>query len=88
MKNLFAIAMITGALGLSSLPAEAQTYIVNGRDASQAQAQYLASHGFQPGHWSMDGFGITLVSATPDTKAVVRTGGRSCRSVFYVRLCD
>jgi len=47
-KTLIKIAL-TLSLGLSSAPAFAGGYVVNGHSASAAEMQFLASYGVQPG---------------------------------------
>ena len=49
MKTVLAIAAVTVGLGFTSIPANAQGYVVNGRNASKAEVQLLVSHGAQPG---------------------------------------
>ena len=68
MKSKFlALAIATVALNLFA-PAvgHAQDYIVNGHNASKAEAQFLASYSAPAGHWQVDGYGIS------------RVGGRKC----------
>ena len=43
MKKVLAIAAVTIGLGFASLPANAQGYVVNGRNASKAEVQLLVS---------------------------------------------
>ena len=40
----------------------AQDYIVNGHNASKAEAQFLASYSAPAGRWQVDGYGISLVA--------------------------
>jgi hypothetical protein len=86
MKKALAIAAVTVGLGFANLPAQAQGYVVNGRDASKAEVQLLVSHGAQPGKWLVDGFGI---SAAGDTGRKVQQpaaagSGRKCWYVLDV----
>ncbi|MGP0001367.1 MAG: hypothetical protein ACLPKW_27000, partial [Acetobacteraceae bacterium] len=63
MKSKFlALAIATVALNLFA-PAvgHAQDYIVNGHNASKAEAQFLASYSAPAGHWQVDGYGISRV---------------------------
>jgi hypothetical protein len=62
MKKALAIAAVTVGLGFANLPAHAQGYVVNGRDASRAEVQLLVSHGAQPGKWLVDGYGISAAA--------------------------
>ena len=64
MKSTFlAVAIATAALNLFA-PAvgHAQGYIVNGHNASKAEAQFLASYNAPAGHWQVDGYGISRVA--------------------------
>jgi hypothetical protein len=76
--------VVLGLLGAASF---AGSYIVNGHAASPAEMQLLASYGVQPGHWVVDGYGISPAVE----KATVRTtegSGKNCRYVLDVLLCD
>jgi hypothetical protein len=59
MKNMLAIAAVVVGFGTASPAARAQGYIVNGHAASPEQVQLLASYGVPPGHWVVDGWGIS-----------------------------
>jgi hypothetical protein len=83
MKSTFlALAIATAALNLFA-PAvgHAQDYIVNGHNASKAEAQFLAS-------WQVDGYGISRVADEHPAPPVVKTAGRKCWYVLDVQLCD
>jgi hypothetical protein len=86
MKNILIMSTVI-TLGLSpAFPADAQNYVVNGHAASKAEAQLLTSYKAQPGHWSVDGFGIAKVS---DEHPVATEPSRSkCYYVLDVLLCD
>jgi hypothetical protein len=88
MKKIFAIAAVSVGLGVASLPANAQDYVVNGRNASKAEVQILVSHGAQPGKWLVDGYGISAADSGP-TKQQPTAGnsGRKCWYVLDVLLC-
>jgi hypothetical protein len=61
MKSTFlALAIATVALNVFA-PAvgDAQGYIVNGRNASKAEAQFLASYSASAGPWQFDRYGIS-----------------------------
>jgi hypothetical protein len=81
------IAAVTVGLVFASLPAQAQGYVVNGRDASRAEVQLLVSHGAQPGKWLVDGYGISAAADTRQQPAVAGSG-RKCWYVLDVQLCD
>jgi hypothetical protein len=88
MKKALAIAAVTVSLGFANLPAHAQSYVVNGRNASQAEVQLLVSHGAQPGKWLVDGYGIS----TADTghkmqQPAAASSGPKCWYVLDVQLC-
>jgi hypothetical protein len=57
--NMLAIAAILAGLGAVSPLAHAQGYVVNGHTASPAEVQLLASYGVSPGHWVVNGWGIS-----------------------------
>jgi hypothetical protein len=83
-----AIAAVTVGLGFANLPAHAQGYVVNGRDASRAEVQLLVSHGAQPGKWLVDGYGISAAADTGFKLQQPAAGGRKCWYVLDVHLCD
>ena len=90
MKSTFlALSIATGALNVFA-PAvgHAQDYIVNGRNASKAEAQFLASYSAPAGRWRVDGYGISQVADEDPAPPVVKTGGRKCWYVLDVQLCD
>ena len=86
MKNILIMSAVI-TLGLSfAVPADAQNYVVNGHAASKAEAQLLTSYRAQPGHWSVDGFGIAKVA---DEHPVAAELSRpKCYYVLDVLLCD
>ena len=89
MKKVLAIAAVTVGLGVASLPANAQGYVVNGRNASKAEVQLLVSHGAQPGKWLVDGYGISAADSMPKTQQpTAGNGGRKCWYVLDVLLCE
>ena len=88
MKNAFVIAAIAVVLGVTSTAANAQNYIVNGHTASQVEVQNLVLRGVPPGHWSVNGFGISAVVSQADTQALPTSGTPKCRYVLDVLLCD
>jgi hypothetical protein len=68
-KISLTIVRVVAGLVLASPSANALKYIVNGHVASAAEAQYLASHGFSPGEWVVDGWGIGPANAVQATRA-------------------
>ena len=89
MKKLLAIAAVTIGLGFASIPANAQGYVVNGRNASKAEVQLLVSHGAQPGKWLVDGYGISAADSGPmKQQPTAGNGGRKCWYVLDVLLCE
>ena len=89
MKKVLAIAAVTIGLGFASIPANAQGYVVNGRNASEAEVQLLVSHGAQPGKWLVDGYGISAAdSGSAKQQLTAGNGGRKCWYVLDVLLCD
>ena len=88
MKYALIIAAIALTLGSAAAPAQAQSYVVNGRAASAAEGQLLVAHGFPPGQWSVSGFGITAVANASNSTAPVRPAGRACWYVLDELLCD
>jgi hypothetical protein len=85
MKKMLAIAAIVAGLGIASPLALAQGYIVNGRAASLAEVQSLASHGAPPGHWFVDGYGMSLEQGAKQSAA---PAANKCWYVLDVLLCD
>lgn len=85
----FGLAIATAALNLFA-PAvgHAQDYIVNGHNASKAEAQFLASYSAPAGNWQVDGYGFSRVADEHPAPAVVKTAGRKCWYVLDVQLCD
>ena len=57
MKSTFlALAIATAALNVfAPAAAHAQDYIVNGHNASKAEAQFLPSYSAPAGQWQFDG---------------------------------
>jgi hypothetical protein len=89
MKKALAIAAVTVGLGFASLPAHAQGYVVNGRDASRAEVQLLVSHGAQPGKWLVDGYGISAADTGHKMQQpAAASSSRKCWYVLDVQLCD
>ena len=90
MKSTFlALAIATAALNVFA-PAVgyAQDYIVNGHNASKAEAQFLASYSAPVGQWQLDRFGISRVANEHPVPAVAKTTGPKCWYVLDVQLCD
>ena len=77
MKSTFlALAIATAALNIFA-PAVgyAQDYIVNGHNASKAEAQFLASYSAPAGQWQVDGYGISRVADEHPAPPVAKTIG-------------
>ena len=89
MKKVLAIAAVTVGFGFVSIPANAQGYVVNGRNASKAEVQLLVSHGAQPGKWLVDGYGISAAdSGAKMPQPTAGNSGRKCWYVLDVLLCE
>jgi hypothetical protein len=88
MKKVLAIAAVTVGLGIASIPANAQSYVVNGHNASKAEVQLLVSHGARPGKWLVDGYGISADDSAPEKQPTAGNSGRKCWYVLDVLLCD
>jgi hypothetical protein len=89
MREALAIAAVMVGLGCATFPAHAQGYTINGRGASQAEAQLLASHGAQPGKWLVDGYGILTAEAGDKIqRSTTSNKGSKCWYVLDVLLCD
>jgi hypothetical protein len=90
MKSTFlALAIATAALNaFAPAVGHAQDYIVNGHNASKAEAQFLASYSAPAGHWQVDGYGFSRVADEHPAPPVVKTAGRKCWYVLDVQLCD
>jgi hypothetical protein len=88
MNKALAIAAVAVGLGFATFSARAQSYIVDGRDASQAEVPLLASHGAQPGKWSVDGYGISAADAGHGGASTAGNSARKCWYVLDVLLCD
>ena len=90
MKSTFlSLVIATAALNIFA-PAvgHAQDYIVNGHEASKAEAQFLASYSAPAGHWQVDGYGISRVADEHPAPPVAKGAGSKCRYVLDVLLCD
>ena len=80
MKSTFlALAMSIAALNVFA-PAvgHAQDYIVNGHNASKAEAQFLASYSAPAGNWQVDGYGFSRVADEHPAPPVVKTADHKC----------
>jgi hypothetical protein len=80
MRNALAMAALAATVGLSCVPAHAQSYVVNGHTATLAEVGLLASYGAQPGHWVVNGFGI---SAVADERVAPKTAERGEGGCWY-----
>jgi hypothetical protein len=90
MKSTFlALAIATAALNaFTPAVGHAQDYIVNGHNASKAEAQFLASYSAPTGRWQVDGYGISRITNDQLTSPVAKTAGHKCWYVLDVQLCD
>jgi hypothetical protein len=89
LQNTLAIAALVVRFSIASQPTDAQSYVVNGRTASQAEVQLLVSHGAQPGKWLVDGYGISAADSGPKMQSpTTGNSGRKCWYVLDVLLCD
>jgi hypothetical protein len=90
MKSLIAVVATAIGISMASLPAYAQGYVVNGRNASQAEVQLLVSHGAQPGKWLVDGYGISAADSgsKKQQQPIAGNSGRKCWYVLDVLLCE
>jgi hypothetical protein len=87
MKRTLIIATLAAGLGFSSVPTFAKGYIVNGHTASVAEQQFLASHGFEPGAWVVDGWGISPAATEANVMPAAEHVAKKCRYVLDVLLC-
>jgi hypothetical protein len=87
MRKALAIAALALSVGMAGTPAQAQTYVVNGRAASAAEVKHLVSHGIPAGQWAVTGFAITAAGNGRDAPRPARLG-RKCWYVLDVQLCD
>ena len=88
MRSLIAAAATAVGVSMASLPANAQGYVVNGRDASQAEMRLLVSHGAQPGKWLVDGYGISAADNGNKRPSTAGNSSRKCWYVLDVLLCE
>jgi hypothetical protein len=60
-STILALAIATAALNVfAPATGHAQDYVVNGHNASKAEAQFLASYSAPAGHWQVDGYGCQI----------------------------
>ena len=78
MKKLLAIAAVAVGLSVASIPANAQSYVVNGHSASKAEVQLLVSHGAQPGKWLVYGYGISAADGGPQMQQPIAGAATNC----------
>jgi hypothetical protein len=86
-KTLITTALALG-LGFLCTPSFADSYIVNGRAASPAEAQHLVASGVQPGAWEVNGYGIAPAAERAAFTAPTEPSGKKCYYVLDVLLCD
>ncbi len=87
-RFLILVAAGTVALDVFAPAVKAQDYVVNGRAASQAEAQLLASYSAQPGRWVVDGYGISQAVDEHAVQPVAQRGRPKCWYVLDVKFCD
>jgi hypothetical protein len=79
MNKTPALVALAAAFSFLSLQAGAQSYVVNGHPATQAEVRLLASYGAHPGHWVVNGFSFVVIDETPLAKqTIVSRDDRSC----------
>jgi hypothetical protein len=88
MRKSLAIAAVIAGIAAAGHPANAQDYKVNGHTASRAEAQFLDSHGAQPGDWVIDGYGISYVQTRHDGGTPASKTAHKCWYVLDVKLCE
>ena len=88
MNKIMFTTTLVAAICFQSLPSFANGYIVNGEAASDTQLQFLVSHGFQPGAWVMDGYGIGPANTNTGVQQAVDSEEKKCRYVLEVLLCN
>ena len=84
MKKLLALAAVTVGLAVASVPANAQSYVVNGHSASKAKVQLLVSHGAQPGKWL---YGISAADSRPTTSQPTAGNGGASAGMSSMCCC-
>ena len=88
MKKILITTIVAAGLGLLAPPTFAGGYFVNGHLASPAETKLLVSYGAQPGHWIVDGYGISPDGAHADAPSTESGNAPKCRYVLDVKLCD
>ena len=88
MKRVLAITAILAGLGIAGPRANAQGYIVNGRDATTAEVQLLVSHGARSGSWSVDGYGMSSTGTGQNRQSAAASSDGRCWYVLDVHLCE
>ena len=88
MGKFIALAVVAVALNVLGPVAHAQDYVVNGHEASRAEAQLLTFYSAPAGRWQVDGYGISRVAEQHPAQPATKTGGPKCWYVLDVRLCD
>ena len=88
MNKVLITTIVAAALGLLATPTFAGAYFVNGHAASAAETKLLVSYGAQPGHWIVDGYGISPDGEHADAPSTERGNAKTCRYVLDVKLCD
>ena len=88
MKKILISTIVAAALSLLATPTFAGGYFVNGHVASTAETKLLVSYGAQPGHWIVDGYGISPDGEHANAAPSERSNAPKCRYVLDVKLCD
>lgn len=88
MKKMLAIAAVVAGLSATAPLAHAQSYIINERVASPAEVQRLVSYGAQPGHWRVDGYGISSTESRQNGQSNASNSDPKCWYVLDVQLCE
>jgi hypothetical protein len=88
MKKTLFTAALAACLGFCSDPSFAKGYVVNGHAALAAEEQFLIAHGFEPGAWVVDGYGIGPANTQANLQPAANIDGKKCRYVLNVKLCN
>ena len=53
-----------------------------------AEEQFLIAHGFEPGAWVVDGYGIGPANTQANLQPAANIDVKKCRYVLNVKLCN
>ena len=88
MRTTLVTAILAAGLGFSSVPSFANGYVVNGHAASAAEEQFLIAHGFEPGAWVVDGYGVGPANTRANLQPAANIDVKKCRYVLNAKLCN